>query len=88
MSTQRLRTVSAPHLGMLPPSVLSCPAYKKVVPSMGLPKSLHALQTSKKLGMRCSNVGRAPQDPVSITTNPQTGKERKEKATQATGRVH
>eukprot|EP00983_Pelagomonas_calceolata_P007207 234156-Pelagomonas_calceolata.AAC.1 len=33
---------------------------------MGLPASVHALQRSKILGTRFSNVARTPQDPVSI----------------------
>eukprot|EP00983_Pelagomonas_calceolata_P048250 1140980-Pelagomonas_calceolata.AAC.2 len=33
---------------------------------MGLPASVDALQSSKNLGMRCSDVARTPQDLVSI----------------------
>eukprot|EP00983_Pelagomonas_calceolata_P062683 1147388-Pelagomonas_calceolata.AAC.1 len=33
---------------------------------MGLPASAHALQKSKNLGIRCSNVARTPQDLVLI----------------------
>eukprot|EP00983_Pelagomonas_calceolata_P053241 1143210-Pelagomonas_calceolata.AAC.3 len=47
-------------------SPLTCPAYEKRTKKTGLPASVHALQRSKNLGMRCSNVARTPQDPVSI----------------------
>eukprot|EP00967_Tisochrysis_lutea_P152376 scaffold298410_cov36-Tisochrysis_lutea.AAC.1 len=66
MSTQKPRILSSPHLEMLPSSVLNCPAYKENTPKMGLPASVDALQSSKNLGMRCSDVARTPQDLVSI----------------------
>eukprot|EP00983_Pelagomonas_calceolata_P069879 1150548-Pelagomonas_calceolata.AAC.1 len=55
---------------MLPPSVLTCPAYEKRTRKMGLPASVHALQISKNLSVRCSNIARTLQDPLSINITP------------------